>query len=153
MELISGAQGPGVTPRATAVAALIYTAYTLTGMALFGIEPWVSRAETFSVYFGMFSELSPFEVRDSRLGIRRPLAGASGWARVPGSIAVVVATIAGTAFDGPKTGSFSSRSPRSLSVSSALALRLRPLPRSPRPCSSHSRLPWWQGSTGPACAE
>ena len=39
MELISGAQGPGVTPRATAIAALIYMLYSLCGMALFGIEP------------------------------------------------------------------------------------------------------------------
>jgi hypothetical protein len=104
MELISGAQGPGVTPRATAIAALIYTLYSLCGMALFGIEPWVSRAETFSVYFGMFAELSAFEVRNSRLGIRRPLSGVSGWAKVPGSIAVVVATVAGTAFDGAQDG-------------------------------------------------
>jgi hypothetical protein len=104
MELISGINGAGVTPHATAVATLIYTAYNLGGMALFGIEPWISNAETFSVYFGMFSELSPFEVRDSRLGVRRPLAGASEWAKVPGSIALVVATIGTTAFDGAHEG-------------------------------------------------
>ncbi|MGN6167729.1 MAG: fenitrothion hydrolase [Solirubrobacteraceae bacterium] len=104
MELISGAQAAGVTPRATAVAALIYTAYTLCGMALFGIDRWVSRAEIFSVYFGMFAELSAFEVRNSRLGVRRPLSGTVGWAKVPGSIALVVATIAGTAFDGAQDG-------------------------------------------------
>jgi hypothetical protein len=100
IELISGANGPGVTPRTTAVATLIYTAYNLYGITLFGIEPWISKAETFSVYFGMFSELAPFEVRNSELGIRRPLSGASGWAKVPGSIALVVATVGATVFDG-----------------------------------------------------
>ncbi len=39
-----------------------------------------------------------------RLGIRRPFSGAARWATVPGSIAVVVATIAGTAFDGAHEG-------------------------------------------------
>jgi hypothetical protein len=100
LELISGANGPGVTPRATAVAALIYTLYNLYGMTLFGIEPWISNAETFSVYFGMFSELAPFEVRNSRLGIRRPLSGLSDWAKVPGSVALLVATVGATVFDG-----------------------------------------------------
>jgi hypothetical protein len=104
IELISGVNGPGVTPHVTAVAALTYTAYNFCGMALFGVEPWNSSAETFSVYLGMFSELSPWEVRNRRLGIRRPLSGAAAWATVPGSIAVVVAAIGGTAFDGASEG-------------------------------------------------
>jgi hypothetical protein len=104
IELISGVDGPGATPHATAVATLIYTAYNFCGMALFGTEPWVANAETFSVYFGMFAELSPFEVRHKRLGVRRPLSGATAWASVPGSIAVVVATLGGTAFDGAHDG-------------------------------------------------
>jgi hypothetical protein len=104
IELISGVNRSGVTPRVTAVATLIYTVYNLYGMALFGIEPWISNAETFSVYLGMFSELSPLEVRNKRLGIRRPLSGTTTWATVPGSIAVVVAAIGGTAFDGASDG-------------------------------------------------
>ena len=68
IELISGVNGPGVTPHVTAVAALIYTVYNFCGMALFGIEPWISNAETFSVYLGMFSELSPLEVRKQTAG-------------------------------------------------------------------------------------
>jgi hypothetical protein len=104
MELISGVNGPGVTPHATAVATLAYTVYTFFGMALFGVETWVSRADTFSVYFAMFSELSPFETRQRRLGLRRPLSGAARWAKVPGSIALVVATLGGTVFDGAHDG-------------------------------------------------
>lgn len=104
IELISGVNGPGVTPHVTAVAALIYTAYNFCGMALFGIERWISNAETFSVYLEMFSELSPLEVRNKQLGLRRPLSGATAWATVPGSIAVVIAALGGTAFDGASEG-------------------------------------------------
>jgi hypothetical protein len=104
IELISGANGPGVTPHVTVVATLVYTAYNFCGMALFGIEPWISNAETFSVYLEMFSELSLLEVQIKRLGVRRPLSGAAAWATIPGSIAVVVAALGGTAFDGASEG-------------------------------------------------
>jgi hypothetical protein len=73
-------------------------------MALFGVETWLQRGETFSVYYGMFSQLAPLEARDERLGVRRPLAAATHWARVPGSIALVVATIGSTTFDGAQEG-------------------------------------------------
>ena len=78
IELVSGASGfqaVGVQPRTAAIAVLLYTAYTLVAMALFGIEKWLERGETFSVYFGMFSRLSALEVRDRRLGVRRWLSG------------------------------------------------------------------------------
>ena len=103
IELVSGASGfqaVGVQPRTAAIAVLIYTAYTLVAMALFGIEKWLQRGETFSVYFGMFSRLSALEVRDRRLGVRRWLSGTTSWAAVPGSLAIVLVTIGGTTFDG-----------------------------------------------------
>ena len=55
-------------PETVAVATLVYTAYTLIAMALFGAEAWLDRGEAFSVYYGMFSQLAPLEVRDGRLG-------------------------------------------------------------------------------------
>jgi hypothetical protein len=73
-------------------------------MALYGIEPWTERGETFSSYYGMFARLSIFEVRDGRLGTRRLLAGATRWAAVPGSLALVLAAIGGTAYDGAQEG-------------------------------------------------
>jgi hypothetical protein len=100
----SGFQAVGLQPSTVAAAALAYTAYTLIAMALFGVETWLERGEAFSVYYGMFSHLAPLEVRGGRLGIRRPLAAATRWARVPGSIALVVATIANTTFDGAQEG-------------------------------------------------
>jgi hypothetical protein len=100
----SGLGAVGLQPATVAVATLVFTAYTLIAMALFGVETWLRRGEAFSVYYGMFSQLAPLEVRDGRLGVRRPLAAATHWAKVPGSIALVVATIASTIFDGAQEG-------------------------------------------------
>ncbi len=75
-------------------------------MALFGVEEWCERGEVFSVYFGMFSQLGCFGVEDGRLGRRRPLAAATHWATLPGSAAVVIASIATTSFDGAQEGAF-----------------------------------------------
>lgn len=100
----SGFQAVGLTPHTVAVATLAYTGITFVGMALFGIEAWLSRGEVFSVYFNMFSRLSPLEVRDGRLGRRPWLSGAPGWASVPGSVALILVTIGATAFDGAQEG-------------------------------------------------
>ena len=105
LELVYGATEPaGLQPHVVAIAAAIYTAYALAGMALFGTEVWVRRGETFSVYFEMFSRLAPLEVREGRLGLRRPLAATAGWATMPACLAIVVAAIGITAFDGAQEG-------------------------------------------------
>jgi len=102
----SGGVAVGLEPATVALAALLYSAYTLAMMALFGVEEWCERGEVFSVYFGMFSQLGCFAVEDGRLGRRRPLAAATHWATLPGSVAVVVASIASTSFDGAQEGAF-----------------------------------------------
>jgi hypothetical protein len=111
LELVYGASGfqvVGLTPHTVAVATLVYSAYTFVAMALFGSERWLERGEAFSVYFGMFASLAPLEVRDRRLGRRRPLAGASKWvAAAPGSLALILLTIAATTFDGASEGTLS----------------------------------------------
>jgi hypothetical protein len=102
---VSGYESLGLTPSTVAVATIAYTAYTLVAMALFGVETWLGRGEAFSVYYGMFSQLAPLEVRQGRLGTRRPLAAATSWvARVPGSIAMVLVAIGTTTFDGAQDG-------------------------------------------------
>ena len=107
LEVIYGPGGGvsvGLSPEVTATAALVYTAYTLAMMALFGTEKWAERGEFFSVYFGMFSQLAALEARDGRLGVRRPLEAAGRWVLVPGSVGVVIASIATTTFDGAQEG-------------------------------------------------
>ena len=109
LEIVYGSSGGvavGLDPHAAATAALVYSGYTLAMMALFGTETWCERGEVFSVYFGMFSQLGCFGARDGRLGYRRPLAAATHWAALPGSAAVVIASIATTSFDGAQEGAF-----------------------------------------------
>ena len=111
LEVVYGSSGGvavGLSPNAAANAALYYSTYTLAMMALFGVEKWCARGETFSVYFGMFSQLGIFEARGGELGCRRPLAAAGHWASVPGSLAMVIASIGTTTFDGAQEGALKS---------------------------------------------
>jgi hypothetical protein len=104
-ELIYSAGGTeGLSNQELVVAVLVYSVVTFVGMALFGIESWTRNGETFSVYFGMFSTLAPFEVRDEKLGIRRALSASTKWATAPGSVAVVMVALGGTVFDGAQEG-------------------------------------------------
>ena len=109
LEVVYGASGGvavGLSPHAAGLAALLYSLYTMLMMALFGVDKWCRTGEVFSVYFGMFSQLGVFAAEDGRLGRRRPLAAASHWATIPGSAAVVIASIASTSFDGAQEGAF-----------------------------------------------
>ncbi|HET8955710.1 MAG TPA: fenitrothion hydrolase [Solirubrobacterales bacterium] len=97
----------GLSPDAVGTAALLYSAYTLAMMAAFGVETWCERGEVFSVYFGMFGRLGIFGSDESgRLVRRRPFSAATSWAVIPGSAAVVLASIASTSFDGAKDGAY-----------------------------------------------
>jgi len=109
LEVVYGSSGGvavGLSPDTLGLAALLYSLYTLAMMALFGVEKWCQTGEIFSVYFGMFSQLGSFGVRDGKLGRRLPLSAATHWATVPGSAAVVIASIASTSFDGAQEGAF-----------------------------------------------
>jgi hypothetical protein len=106
LELIAGG-GASPTPHKVAVATLIYSGITFVCMALFGVEEWIRRGEAFNGYFGMFSQLGPFEVRDGRVGRRKFLTGAPQWAAIPGAAALVLTSIAVTSFDGAQEGAFS----------------------------------------------
>jgi hypothetical protein len=101
---LGGFQAVGLTPHSVAIATLVYTGITFACMSLFGIDKWCERGEAFSVYFNMFSRISPLEVRDRKLGTRGWLRGLTGWATVPGSVALVLVVIGVTAFDGASEG-------------------------------------------------
>ncbi len=106
LEVVWGKGGTGFTPETVATAALVYSGYTLAMMAVFGTEEWCERGEVFSVYFGMFGRLGIFGTRDGRLERRRPFSAATTWATIPGSAAVVIASISTTSFDGGQEGAF-----------------------------------------------
>ena len=50
-------------PDRVAVMAIIYTAITLGGMAVFGKHRWLRHGEAFSVVFGFFARFAPTEAR------------------------------------------------------------------------------------------
>jgi hypothetical protein len=107
LEIVYGPSGGiavALAPDDAAVAALVYSAYTLAMMALFGVEKWCERGEVFSVYFGMFASLGAFAAREGRFGARKPLSAAGRWAVVPASAAVVLASLGTTVFDGAQEG-------------------------------------------------
>jgi hypothetical protein len=106
LEVIYGSGGAILDPHVAAKAACVYTVYALAMMAAFGVEEWCDRGEVFSVYFGMFGRLGIFGTRDGRLEHRRPFSAATHWATVPGSAALVLASIATTSYDGASEGAF-----------------------------------------------
>ena len=94
----------GETPRSVAIATLVYSAATFLGMALYGVNAWIDRAEAFSVYFNLISRISPVERRGRAIGLRRPLSGLAALDPLPGTVALVVVLIGSVSFDGLSGG-------------------------------------------------
>ena len=110
LELIYGSGSGvsvGVEPAAIARAAIFYSVYTLFMVALFGREKWFANGEVFSVYFGMYGSLGKLQAREGRLGVRKFMSGSTTWIAGAGSIAVAVASVGTTTFDGAQEGVFS----------------------------------------------
>ncbi len=82
LELVAG---NGDLPENVAIAALVYSAFTWIAMALYGVDAWIERGEAFSVYFNLFSRISPFERRGGEVGLRRPLSGLAALAPAAGN--------------------------------------------------------------------
>jgi hypothetical protein len=97
MELVAS---NGDRPENLAIATLVYTALTFIAMALYGVEVWISRGEAFSVYFNLFSRISPFETRDRVVGLRRPLSGLPALVPRAGTVALLAVMIGSVTFDG-----------------------------------------------------
>lgn len=107
LELIYGSGNSvaiGVEPKAIAIGAIIYTVYTLSMVGLFGRNKWFANGEVFSVYFGMFGSLGKLAVREGRLGVRKFMSGTTTWITGSGSVAVAVAAVGSTTFDGAQEG-------------------------------------------------
>lgn len=98
------ASAGGDDPQNVAIATLIYSAATFIGMALYGVDPWIDRAEAFGVYFNLVSRLSVFERRGDQMGRRPLLSGLPRWEPLPGSVAFVCTLIGTVSFDGFSAG-------------------------------------------------
>jgi hypothetical protein len=101
IELVSGW---GENPATLVTAALGYTVLMLAAQVYWGVETWSRRGEAFAVYFGMFSRLGVWEVRDGVLGVRRPLSGLTRLDNAAGTVAFVTVMIGTVTFDGLSQG-------------------------------------------------
>jgi len=90
----------GDRPENVAIATLVYSAATFIAMALYGVEAWTARGEAFSVYFNLFSRLSPVETRDGVVGLRRPLSGLAALKPMAGTAPLLAVMIGSVTFDG-----------------------------------------------------
>jgi hypothetical protein len=98
------ASGWGEHPARLVSAALGYTVLTLAAQFVYGVETWSRYGESFSVYFNLFSRMSPFETRDRVLGVRPPLVGLPRLDGVPGTVPLVAVMIGTVTFDGLTQG-------------------------------------------------
>jgi hypothetical protein len=97
MELVAA---NGDQPQTVAIATLVYSALTFVAMALYGVESWITRGEAFSVYFNLFSRLSPVETRNGVVGLRRPLSGLADLEAGAGTVPLLAVMIGSVTFDG-----------------------------------------------------
>jgi hypothetical protein len=90
----------GDKPETIAIATLVYSAITFVAMALYGVEAWCERGEAYSVYFNLFSRISPWETRDGELGLRPPLSGLAHFKAGAGTVPLLAVMIGSVTFDG-----------------------------------------------------
>ena len=94
----------GDRPSTIAWAIVVYSVATWFAMGVYGVEAWTRRGEAFSVYFGLFSRLSVFELRGRVLGLRPFLSGLARGEAPAGTVAVVMVMIGTVTFDGISAG-------------------------------------------------
>ena len=91
----------GARPRILGLAVAAYAALTLSGMAVYGRDPWNRHGEAFAVLFDLLGRLAPL-ARDERgrVVLRPPLAGLASVRPRPGLLAFVCVLLGSTTFDG-----------------------------------------------------
>jgi len=94
----------GQDPSSLALATVVYSAITLIAIACFGTDAWIRYGEGFSVYYNLFSRISPVTVRDGMLALRRPLSALTRLDAGPGTVAMLIVMLGTVAFDGASEG-------------------------------------------------
>lgn len=83
------------------VVVVLYTAWTLAGMAIYGRETWNRHGEAFAVYFELLSRIAPFTRDEQDRVVMRPVMG--GLPQIPvktGIVAFIMVILGSTTFDG-----------------------------------------------------
>jgi hypothetical protein len=91
-------------PSWLSIAALAYSAITLLAIAVYGTEEWIGKGEGFSVYYNLFSRVSPLTVKERTLGIRKPLSGLPQLIPYPGTVPLLIVMLGTVTFDGASEG-------------------------------------------------
>ncbi|MBJ7519941.1 MAG: fenitrothion hydrolase [Solirubrobacteraceae bacterium] len=94
----------GDEPVVLAVLAIAYAVVMLVGMSLYGVEAWTRNADAFGVYFALFAKIAPLRWERGAVYGRPPLAGLPRMDAGPGTLAVLLAAIGITTFDGFSEG-------------------------------------------------
>lgn len=94
----------GDEPVVLAVLAIAYAVVMLVGMSLYGVDAWTRNGDTFGVYFGLFAKMAPLRWERGAVYGRAPLAGLPQMDMGPGTLAVLLAAIGITTFDGFSEG-------------------------------------------------
>ncbi len=88
-------------PAILARAVIVYSLVTWAGMALFGAQAWLKKAEAFSVFFRFVARLAPLGVEEGRLVLLFPGRRLADGAKLCGSgILFVLLALATVSFDG-----------------------------------------------------
>lgn len=77
-----------------------YALVQLIGISRYGVEAWSAGGDAFAVVFGLFAAIAPLRVRRDGLYRAAPLAGLTELTQAPGTVALLVALIGTTTFDG-----------------------------------------------------
>ncbi len=91
-------------PRVMAIAILVYSVVTWTGMAVYGRQAWVTNGDGFSVYFEFLSRLALFGTRERdgrrELVFRQPFSKLAQLEQRPGVVVFFAVMLGTVAFDG-----------------------------------------------------
>lgn len=102
LELVAGEDGR--EPKLLATLMLVYLAFQLVGMAMFGPRRWLERGDAFGVYFEFFSRIAPLTVVKRALHARVPLSGLTDITSIAGTVVFICTMIGITVFDGLERG-------------------------------------------------
>jgi hypothetical protein len=94
----------GDEPAVLGALAVAYAVAMLVGMSLYGVDAWTRNGDAFGSYFGLFARMAPLRWERGAVYGRAPLAGLPSMEMSAGTLALLLAAIGITTFDGFSEG-------------------------------------------------